>query len=195
MASLWRRGAVFALSLLVAPFAFSDEPAVTKRATELREAPGSGRTLASLPAQAPVTRLTQRQGAWIQVRTSDGAQGWVHLFDLASVSGAARNEDTSGSGALRGVTNFFTRGSTTATAASGIRGLGAEDLARATPNPAAVGQLEGLRQNEGGARAFARSAALSPVAVEPLPEPARSGGAPAGAQGAPAGPGGDPSRQ
>jgi hypothetical protein len=168
-----------ALALLAAaPFAHADEAAVTKRATELREAPGdAARSLAALPAQAPVTRLTQRQGPWIQVKTAAGATGWVHLFDLGPASGGA---DTSASGTssanpLRGVTGLLNRGGTqtTATSASGIRGLGAEDLARAQPNPAAVGQLEALRQSEQDARSFAARAPWSAVAVEPLPASAR----------------------
>ncbi len=174
------RCAAFALAL-AAPFAWSQEAAVTKRATELREAPAAtAATLAALPAETPLTRLAERQGPWVQVRTSAGATGWVHLFDVApAAGGGARMDPAGGSSAanpLRGVTNIFSRSaaSTTPTAASGIRGLGAEDLANAQPNPAAVGQMEALRQSEADARAFAASALLQPVAVDPLPAPARA---------------------
>lgn len=155
------------------------EAAVMKRAAELREAPvDSSRSLAPLAADAPVTRLGERQGPWIQVRSASGATGWVHMFDVAS-QGSSGNAAT---GALRGVTNFFNKGSarpvTTATSTIGIRGLGAEDLAQAQPNLGAVAQMEALRQSEGQARAFAGEAALVPVSVEPLPAPARPAGAP-----------------
>jgi hypothetical protein len=163
------------------------EPAMTKRAADLRETPAdTGRSLASLPAQAAVTRLGERKGPWVQVRSESGQTGWMHLFDIGPAAGAAKAQaggDSGGaSNVLRSVGGLFSRGpGTTATSASGVRGLSAQDIANAQPNPAAVGQMEAMRQNEDEARAFAGAASLAPVAVEPLPGPARSsvGGRPA----------------
>lgn len=81
-------------------------------------------------------------------------------------------------GVLRGVTSLFNRStagspSTLPTSTIGIRGLGAEDIANAQPNPAAVSQMESLRLDETQARSFAAQASLAPVAVQPLPAPAR----------------------
>jgi hypothetical protein len=152
------------------------EALLVKRAAELREAPGeSARRLAVLAARTPVTRSGGRQGAWLQVRTAEGASGWVHMFDVGSAASAA--PAGAGANALRGLSSFFNKGSAqggtvTATSTVGIRGLGAEDLARAQPNPAAVTQAEALRQDADQARQFAVSAALSSRAVEPLPVPA-----------------------
>ena len=151
------------------------EPLLIKRAAELREAPGdSSRSLAAMAARTPVTRSGTRQGAWIQVRTPEGASGWVHMFDVGSAASAAPTG--AGAGALRGLTSFFNKGSAqggtvTATSTVGIRGLGAEDLARAQPDPAGVVQAEALRQDADQARQFAVSAALSSRVVEPLPAP------------------------
>ncbi|MEJ8838518.1 SH3 domain-containing protein [Ramlibacter sp. AN1133] len=163
-----------ALALALAGAASAQEAAVTRRATELREAPAeTARSLAALPAQAPVTRGTGRSGPWVQVRTEAGASGWLHLFDLgpagtASASGAS---DVVGS-ALRGVTGLFgNRQPPQASASAGIRGLEAQDIARANPEPAAVTRMEALRQNEADARAFAAGAQLQPVAIQPLPAP------------------------
>lgn len=154
------------------------EALVVKRTAELREAPGDGsRSLAALAARTPVTRSGGRQGAWIQVRTAEGASGWVHMFDVGSAASAA--PASAGANALRGLTSFFNKGSAqggtvTATSTVGIRGLGAEDLARAQPNPGAVVQAEALRQDADQARQFAVNAALSNRAVEPLPVPAQA---------------------
>lgn len=157
------------------------DDAVIKRPAELREGPGeAARSLAALPVQTPVTRLGPRQGPWQQVRTASGTTGWVHLFDLGT-SGTTASAPASGgnaaTGALRGLSNFFNRRSSPATSLPtstvGIRGLGAEDLAKAQPNLAAVGQMEALRQNEAQARAFASAAALTALDVPPLPAPAR----------------------
>ena len=55
------------------------ESVLVKRTTELREAPGeTSRSVAPLAARTPVTRSGERQGAWIHVRTAEGASGWVH---------------------------------------------------------------------------------------------------------------------
>src|SRR4051812_20645036 len=106
--------AAAAVALLLAGTAGAQEAAVTRRATELRDAPGdSGRSLAALPAQAPVTRTTVRQGPWVQVRTPAGATGWVHLFDLGPATTTAAGDSGNGvvGGALRGVGSLFGGGS------------------------------------------------------------------------------------
>lgn len=185
MESVWRAGMALPLALACtwAQAQPPGEAAVTRRAAELREVPGdSSRSLASLPAQAPVTRLAERHGPWVQVRSSTGATGWLHMFDLGPAQGGAQGQGGA-SGVLRGVTSLFSRGSpqatSTATSTIGIRGLGAEDLANAQPNLPAVTQMEALRQSEGQARDFASRASLAAVAVDPLPAPApaRSGSA------------------
>ncbi len=147
-----------------------------KRAAELREAPGdSSRSLAALADRTPVTRSGARQGAWIQVRTEQGTSGWVHMFDVGPASGASAPA-SAGASALRGLTSFFNKGSaqggtTTATSTIGIRGLGAEDLARSQPSMEAVAQADALRLDAGEARSFANSAALTSRTVDPLPQP------------------------
>jgi uncharacterized protein YgiM (DUF1202 family) len=152
------------------------EAVLVKRTTELREAPGeTSRSVAPLAARTPVTRSGARQGAWIQVRTAEGASGWVHMFDVAPASSAAT--PSTGANALRGLTSFFNKGSaqggaTTATSTVGIRGLGAEDLARAQPNMAAVAQADTLRMDADQARQFASAAALRSRPVDALPDPA-----------------------
>jgi hypothetical protein len=161
------------------------EPAMLKRPAELRDAPAdTGRSLAALPAQEPVTRLGARQGAWIRVQTSAGVAGWVHMFDVgpAGVGGGAGTSPPASANpvtsSLRGLSNLLCGGSTppprVATSTIGIRGLEAEDLARAQPNLNAVGQMERLRQGEGDARQFAAEAALVAATVPALPAPARA---------------------
>jgi hypothetical protein len=147
------------------------EATMTRRAAELRESPGDGgRSLASLPLQSAVTRLGARQGPWVQVRSAAGVTGWLHMFDIGA---ASQVQAAAGAGALRGVSGLFGRSgpATTPTAASGIRGLGAEDIAKAQPNLPAVSQMEALRQSEGEARDFAARAALQSARIEPLPAP------------------------
>jgi hypothetical protein len=156
------------------------EVVVIKRPAELRDAPGdAARALTALPVQTPVTRLGDRQGPWIKVRMADGAQGWVHMFDVSSASAlAGAGTGNAGTSALRSISSFFNKGSTqaqggtVATSTLGIRGLGAENLASAQPNVAAVAQADALRQDTAQARQFASASALASRSVEPLPVPA-----------------------
>ena len=165
------------------------DPGVLRRAADLRATPSaSAPSLASLPAQASVTRLAGREGAWIQVRTAAGQTGWLHLFDVGSPGAAGGTGSGAGQAAnsgLRGLTNLLSGGSgaggtTVATTTVGIRGLSAEDIANAQPDAAAGARMEGLRQSEAEARAFAASASLKSQTVEALPGPAATGAGPAG---------------
>jgi hypothetical protein len=150
---------------------------VTKRAANLRQAPSESSTsLEPLPVQTPLTRLTMRVGPWIQVKTTAGQTGWVHMFDVGT-AGAQAPTSNAATGALRGLTSFFNGGSsqsrntTASTSTVGIRGLGAEDIANAQPNIQAIGQVEGLRVDAAQAKRFAAEAPVSARDVDPLPEP------------------------
>ncbi len=149
-----------------------------KRAAQLREAPSeSSRSVMPLTLQTSVVRLGEKQGAWIKVSAPDNTQGWVHMFDVTSSASASTSTGNAGTSALRGITNFFNRGSgqapgsNVATSTLGIRGLGAENLNNAQPNLAAVTQVESLRVNAAQARQFGSAASLVTRTVDPLPLP------------------------
>ena len=167
-----------ALAQSAAPSPTPGEAMLIKRPAQLREAPGeSSRSLQALPLQTSVTRLGERQGPWIKARTVDGSTGWVHMFDVTSASGGTNANPlaSAGAGALRGITNFFNRGSAqqpgsqVATSTLGIRGLGVENLANAQPDVAAVAQADALRVNAVQARQFAATVALASRPVDALP--------------------------
>lgn len=172
----WVIGLLLAVGATCATAQANNETLLVKRNAELREGPGeSTRSLATLALQTPLTRLPMRQGAWMQVRMANGTVGWVHMFDVTSANAPATTSNVA-AGTLRGITNFFNRGSaqthtTTATSTVGIRGLGAEDIANAQPNLTALSQVDSMRQNAAQARQFAAGAALQARAVEPLPTP------------------------
>jgi hypothetical protein len=106
----------------------------------------------------------------------------VHLFDIGPAAASAGGGSVAGN-ALRSVTSLFggggTRPAQTSISTSGIRGLGAEDIAQAQPNPAAVTQMEAQRQGEADVRSFADRSGWRPAPVEPLPQPASVFTAPA----------------
>jgi hypothetical protein len=101
------------------------------------------------------------------------------MFDLGAQAGAAPASGGATSG-LRSLGGLFggSGSTTTATSTVGIRGLGAEDIANAQPNPTAVRDAEKLRVSAEQAQRFASASALRTQRVEPLPEPPRpaSGG-------------------
>ena len=173
----WLASAAMALLPLLSATAQAQEAAVVKRATQLRDSPAeTSASVAPLEANAVVTRTSERKGPWTKVSTSQGATGWVHMFDLGPQSGAAPATGNAATSGMRGLGSLFggnSGGTTTATSTVGIRGLGAEDIAKAQPNPAAVTQAEGLRVNADQARQFASNASLQPRNVAPLAEPPR----------------------
>src|SRR3989344_5414395 len=133
--------------------AHAQEAAVVKRATQLRDTPAdSGASVAPLEANTVVTRSNERKGPWTKVSTQQGA--------------------TSGLRGLGGLFGGNSGSTTTATSTVGIRGLDAEDIANAQPNPAAVGRAESLRVNADQARQFASSASLQSRDVPALAQPA-----------------------
>jgi len=166
----------FALSATLA-IAQTDNTIQTKRSAELRQSPDDkSASVASLAAQTQLTKTTLRVGPWIQVKTADAKTGWIHMFDVSAAGGAQAPTSNTATGALRGLTNFFSGGSsqrqtTTATSTVGIRGLGAEDIANATPNLDALSKAEALRQDANQARRFASDATLATRQVDNLPEP------------------------
>jgi len=171
--------ALAAMLALAAGQAPAQEQVLIKRPAELREAPGeASRRLGALAVQTPVIRLGERQGPWIKVSTGTpaGTMGWVHMFDVTA-PGTPGQGGNAATGALRSLTGFFNKGSAQtpasnlATSTVGIRGLGAEDIAGAQPNPAAVGRIEAMRMDAAQARQFASDALLSSQAVDALPEP------------------------
>ena len=152
------------------------QTAVVKRSTELRESPADNApSLGQIPANTQVNRTSERNGPWVKVQTPQGATGWVHMFDLGPQSGSATPTNNAATSGLRGLGGLFGGNSgstTTATSTVGIRGLDAEDIANAQPNPAAVGRAESLRVNADQARQFASSASLQSRDVPALAQPA-----------------------
>lgn len=149
-----RAGLVLALAGLLAAGVCAAEPGTLLRDSELRAKPfGDAAVVTELSAKASVD-IVSRQGAWAQVKS--GAQtGWVRLLNLRTSSG---QRGDAGVGALASV---FKTGSSGTTVTTGVKGLSEEKLNNAAPDPAEAQRLNQYRENEGGARSFARQAKLA----------------------------------
>jgi hypothetical protein len=138
------------------------EPATVIRATDLKKEPASDApTVAPLAASARVDAL-ERKGGWTRVRTGDGAEGWVKMLALRYGGAGESKQGDSGVAQLLNVARAGTSGAQTTT---GVRGLDAEQLVNAKPNPAELKKMEGYAASKDGAAGFASSASLAPRQV------------------------------
>lgn len=141
------------------------EPAVTIKAVALKaQAASDAPTVASLPANTQVD-LVQRAGAWVQLHSGSDS-GWAKLFDIrlaGAVTGPNKGGDNS-LGQLLGIAS----GQRDPSVTTGVRGLDADTLANASPNPKEFTKLVSFQTTKEQAQAFAAAGKLSPRQVEPL---------------------------
>jgi Bacterial SH3 domain len=117
----------------------------------------------SLKAGAAVTVL-QRQGFWVRIQGSS-ATGWTKM-SAVSLAGSTTGRDVAALATGR-------TGSGNVVSASGGRGLdNGEDLATATPAPAAVTGLARYAATQAAAEAFARAGHLQSRTLAYPPAPA-----------------------
>jgi hypothetical protein len=164
---------VLAYGPMGAAWAQTSTEMTVKRNTLLRATASDTATGPALAEKAAVTRLPERQGPWLRVQNAAGQSGWVHMFDLQA--GSTSIASAAGTGALRTlgqtVGNNRSGNTTVATATAGIRGLDANDIAKALPNPQEVAKAETMRVNEDEARQFAARSGLLVQNVPTLSKP------------------------
>ncbi|HSH07488.1 MAG TPA: SH3 domain-containing protein [Burkholderiales bacterium] len=165
--TLTRRLAMaLALSLFWA-LAVQASPATVIRATELKKAPATDAdTLAALEENATV-QTAERRGGWVQVKTEAGETGWVKFLALRFSGGGAARTGDSGVAQLFNVARGGTSGSQVTT---GVRGLDAEDISAAQPNPAAVQRMDSFAVSADEAGRFAAQGPLQAQRVDYPPE-------------------------
>lgn len=164
--------AVIGALLLLAVQGALAEPAVTIRDVELKAQPASdAKTVKSLPAQSAVDVVT-RQGAWVRLK-SGRATGWTKMFDIRAAAAGAPAAARKGSGGVADTLGLAmgTRGSSVTT---GVRGLDADMLARATPDAQQFTTLTGYARSKEQAGVFARSGRLHSREVAELGVPAKT---------------------
>lgn len=150
-----------ALVLLLPVLALA-EPAALTRATELKKEPATDAAKVAELAENTAVDAMERQGGWIRVKTQGGAEGWVKLLALRyGGPGAARPGDSGLSQAF----NVARTGSSGTQVTTGVRGLEAEQIANARPNPGELAKMGGYAVDRDGAAGFAAKAKLEPQSV------------------------------
>ncbi|MGH8689431.1 MAG: SH3 domain-containing protein [Burkholderiales bacterium] len=152
--------------LLLLPSVVLAEPATVIRATELKQAPATdSATVAELAENTAVDAL-ERQGGWTRVKAANG-EGWVRMLSLRFGGAAAAKPGATGLSQLFSVARTGTSGTQVTT---GVRGLDAEQIAAAQPNPAELAKLQGFAADRDTAASFAAQGKLDAKPLE-YPKP------------------------
>ena len=153
---------VAACMLLAIP-AHAREAGTTRYAVDLMAAPYRDAKLASTLPENTRVEVLGRRGGWINI-TSKGQSGWVRLHQVRLGEGPEK-KGSSGLSALWNVGQTGRSGSQGIVATTGVRGLSAEELKTAKPNPGAVAAMDSHKASETTARDYAHSAGLKENSV------------------------------
>lgn len=146
------------------------EAGTTRTAVDLMSTPYSDAAKAGqLPSNTSVTIL-ERRGGWLKI-SGKNKTGWVRLHQVRTGEGPESKSSGEGLTMLKNVGKTGRSGSSGIVATTGIRGLSAEELKSAKPNPKALETLKTLRANDATARDFARQAGLKDTDVPYLNKP------------------------
>ena len=143
----------------------STRSTVALMATPYRDAKPAGQ----LPANTAVDIL-ERRGGWLRI-SAQGKTGWAKLHQVRTGEGPGIKKSGEGLAILKNVGQTGRSGSQGIVATTGIRGMSAEELKNAKPDPAAVKTIEGYRVNANQAREYAKAAGLKEASVPALPRP------------------------
>ena len=148
-----------AVSVAMNTSAATKETGTTRSAVNLMATPYSdAKQTGQLPANTTVNIL-ERHGGWMRI-SAKGKTGWAKLHQVRIGEGPEAKSSGGGLAALKNVSQTGRSGSQGIVATTGIRGLSAEEIKSAKPNPKGVESMEAYRANDNAARDFARSAGL-----------------------------------
>ena len=148
--------------LLLLPLLALAEPATVIRATELKKEPASDSdTVANLAENTNVDALERKSG-WTRVKAA-GGEGWVRMLSLRYGAASAAKPGASGVTQLFNVARTGTSGTQVTT---GVRGLDAEQIVNAQPNPNELAKLQSFAAERGAAEGFAAQGKLAAQPVD-----------------------------
>jgi hypothetical protein len=149
----------FILGFAITGTAYAKETGTTRVAVGLMATPyRDAKPAGKLPSNTKVDIL-ERRGGWLRI-SAMGITGWARLHQVRAGEGPEAKNTGGGLTALKNVSQTGRSGSQGIVATTGIRGLSAEELKSAKPNPKAVESMEANRASDSSARDFARSAGL-----------------------------------
>ena len=136
----------------------SAEVGTTRSAADMLSAPKSDAKAVGQLAENSRVEIIERRGAWLRVKRN-GASGWLRLHQIRLGEGAQKTS-SEGTKMLWSVGQTGRSGASGIVATTGVRGLSADDLKTAKPDPKQVQAMNGYRANDAQAREQARAAGL-----------------------------------
>jgi erythromycin esterase-like protein len=121
------------------------EPASVIRDSDLRDKPFLDATVIGQLKKDNVVDIQMRQGAWMQIKSDNKLVGWIKLLNVRT--GKAGEGGTS----LASL-NPFKTGSSGSTVTTGVKGLSAEQLQNAQPNPGELAKLNNFTASDADAQ-------------------------------------------
>jgi hypothetical protein len=165
---------IYLLLLLILPLLCAAEPGQTLISADLKQEPFiDAKTISTLPANTVIDVL-KRQGGWMQIKAAD-TEGWVKMTSIKLGTGTADAKGDSGLKSLLNAATTGRSGNTGVTVATGVRGLSAEDLKNAKPNPEAVKKLDDYSGSKNEAQSFASSGKLQAQKIDYLADKSAGG--------------------
>ncbi|MEW6331157.1 MAG: SH3 domain-containing protein [Pseudomonadota bacterium] len=146
------------------------ETGATRVAVTLMTTPHSDAKPSGQLAANTSVNILERRGGWLRI-SAKGASGWAKLHQVRVGEGPQATKSGEGLAILKNVGETGRSGSTGIVATTGIRGLSAEQLTNAKPDPAAVKAIERYRVTAAQAREYAKAAGLKEASVAALPKP------------------------
>jgi hypothetical protein len=146
------------------------ETGATRAAVTLMATPHSDAKPAGQLAANTTVDILERRGGWLRI-SAKGASGWAKLHQVRVGEGPLATKSGEGLAILKNVGETGRSGSTGIVATTGIRGMSAEELKNAKPDPAAVKAIERYRVTASQAREYAKAAGLKEASVPALPKP------------------------
>jgi hypothetical protein len=146
------------------------ETGATRAAVTLMATPHSDAKPAGQLAANTMVDILERRGGWLRI-SAKGTSGWAKLHQVRVGEGPQAQKSGESLAILKNVGETGRSGSTGIVATTGIRGMSAEELKNAKPDPAAVKAIERYRVTASQAREYAKSAGLKEDIVPALPKP------------------------
>ena len=145
------------------------ETGTTRTAVDLKATPYSDAQGAGQLAANTTVDILERRGGWLRIAAA-GNTGWAKLHQVRVGEGPEATKSGEGLAILKNVGETGRSGSQGIVATTGIRGMSAEELKNAKPDPAAVTAIERYRATASQAREYAKSAGLKEANVPALPK-------------------------
>lgn len=149
--------------LLLVPTLCLAEPASVIRATELKQQPATDAAAAGQLAENTQVDALERKGGWTRVKAAGGAEGWVRMLSLRYAGAGEARQGDSGVSQLLNAARSGTSGTQVTT---GVRGLDAEQITNAKPNPAELQKMDNYGASREGAEGFAAKGNLRAQRVD-----------------------------